>query len=61
MRFYDWIESCCNLLGWSTEQGVQLTPEVDPCWYWCYDDGMSPEMAVAEAIRAGAIEAPAVN
>lgn len=55
-RFFDWVEACTALLGWPLEQGVEMLPENDPCWFFCYDDGMSPEEAVREAISKGIVE-----
>lgn len=48
LTFFEWVVKCCELLGLSKEEGEQLLPENDPCWFYCYDDGMTPEAAVAE-------------
>lgn len=48
MTFFEWVVKCCELLGLSKEEGEKLLPENDPCWFYCYDDGMTPEAAVAE-------------
>ena len=59
--FFQWVADCCDLLGRSIEDGEAMMPHNDPCWYFCYDDGMTPAGAVAEAIRKGAVIAPVVN
>lgn len=46
--FFEWVGQCCNLFGWPLRDGVKLLPENDPCWFWCFDDGMTPEAAVRE-------------
>lgn len=48
LSFFEWVAKCCELLGWSKEEGIKLLPEADPSWYFCYDDGMTPEAAVNE-------------
>ena len=35
--------------------GAKLLPAHDPSWYFCYDDGMTPAEAVAEARRKGIV------
>ena len=54
-RFFSWVVECCALLGWRREEGERLFPGADPSWFFCYDDGMSPEEAVAEAVRKGVV------
>lgn len=46
--FFEWVAECCKLLGWAKVDGAKMMPDYDPCWYGCYDDGMSPEGAVAK-------------
>jgi hypothetical protein len=46
MKFYEWVFKCCDLLGKSKEQGVDLLPESDPGWFWAFEDGLTPEQAV---------------
>jgi hypothetical protein len=45
--FFPFIRACATLLG------IQDTPDEaplveDPSWYGCFDDGLTPEEAVAE-------------
>lgn len=47
-KFYEWIADCCKELGWPIEKGCILIE--DDSWYWCYDDGMTPEEAVKECL-----------
>ena len=42
-RFFSWIYECSKILGVAGESLVE-----DPSWYWCYDDGMTPEEATEE-------------
>lgn len=47
-RFFQWVAQCCVLLGKPIEYGVNMMPEKDISWWACFDDGMTPEQAVAE-------------
>lgn len=46
--FFPWVAKCCEIAGWSLEDGRYLMPEYDPSWFFCFDDGMAPEQAVEE-------------
>jgi hypothetical protein len=46
--FFEWVGECVKLMGGTLPQGEYLLPDKDPSWFWCYDDGMKPEDAVAE-------------
>jgi hypothetical protein len=54
-EFFTWVAECCKLLNWKPEDGSKLLPENDPCWFYCFDDGMSPKDAVDEAIAKGVV------
>lgn len=47
-QFFQWVAECCALLGEPREFGENLMPEKDISWWACFDDGMTPEAAVAE-------------
>lgn len=47
-RFFQWVAKCCALLGKPPEWGANLMPSEDPSWFFCYDDKMTPEEAVAK-------------
>jgi hypothetical protein len=47
-QFFQWVAECCTLLGKPREFGENLMPEKDISWWACFDDGMTPEAAVAE-------------
>jgi hypothetical protein len=46
-RFFRWIVECCELLGWPASAGENMLPEKDPCWFFAFDDGVSPHQAVS--------------
>jgi len=48
-----WIFEICQLLEITSEEGEKLFR--DPNWFFCYDDGMTPEAAIKKAKRVGAI------
>ncbi|CAK0759811.1 hypothetical protein CCP1ISM_930006 [Azospirillaceae bacterium] len=48
LPFFEWVKECCKELKWDVKEGVKLLPEADPSWFYCYDDGMTPEAAVKE-------------
>ena len=52
-RFFTWLKKVGELAGWSTEETAKRVE--DPSWFYCYDDGMKPEDAVAEAKSKGVI------
>lgn len=47
-NFFQWVYECCKLMGKDKDYGHNLLPAKDPSWYWCFDDGMTPEEAVAK-------------
>lgn len=53
MKYFEWIAKVCELLGWAKEDGVKIVE--DPNWFGCWDDGMTPEDAVAEAKTKGVV------
>lgn len=52
-RYYKWIANVCGVLKWDVMKGADLI--ADPSWFYCYDDGMTPEEAVAEAVSKGVL------
>lgn len=56
-RFFEWVAKCCDLLGKPKSYGVNLFPEKDPSWFGCFDDGMTPEEAVAKNVAARGTQA----
>lgn len=55
VNFFTWVAKCCELLGWPIEDGEKLLPSVDPSWFYCYDDKMTPEQAVNEYRRKNVV------
>ena len=47
-RFFLWVAKCCKLLGKDKSYGRNMMPSEDPSWYFCFDDGLKPEEAVAK-------------
>ena len=47
IKFFQWIASICKLMEQPASYGESLIK--DPCWFYCFDDGMSPEEALQEA------------
>jgi len=52
-RYMEWINKVATLL----DKDVEALKE-DDCWYWCFDDWMRPEDAVAEYRRMVMKESP---
>lgn len=52
-RYFKWIADVCALLGWEKAEGADLVEDVS--WFGCFDDGMSPSAAVAEAKARGVL------
>ena len=48
ITFFEWVSQCCVELGEPIEYGVNMMPVNDPCWYFAYDDGQTPQEAVNE-------------
>lgn len=46
-RYFTFIKTCAELLG-ITEPEKQANLLEDPSWYFCFDDGLTPEQAVKE-------------
>lgn len=46
-RFFRWVRECAKLLGIVGTEKEPLLVE-DRSWFFCFDDGMTPEQAVAE-------------
>lgn len=53
MRFFEWIAEVCRELSLPIEEGEKFV--ADENWFWCYDDGMTPGEAIAEAKAKGII------
>ena len=53
MTFFEWVAKCCDLMGKPRSYGKEMLPDIDPSWFYCYDDGLSPEEAVEEAKLCG--------
>ena len=51
--FFTWIHKVGEICGWSNEETADRIS--DRSWFFCYDDGMSPEAAVAEAKTHGIV------
>ena len=45
-RFFRFIQECGKLLGKNDKETAELLK--DPSWFFCFDDGMTPENAVQE-------------
>jgi hypothetical protein len=52
-KFFTWITKVGELAGWSREEIAGRLE--DPCWFFCFDDGMKPEEALAEAKSKGVV------
>lgn len=52
-RYFTWLAEVCALLGWDRAKGADLVQDVN--WFGCYDDGATPEIAVAEGKRTGVL------
>lgn len=71
ISFFEWVFLCTKELGWDPKDGYKMLPAEDISWFNCYDDGLTPKEAVAEAISKGVVkknvqnassqEAPATN
>jgi hypothetical protein len=48
-RFFTFVKQCGQLLGLDDEQTAKLLN--DSSWFFCFDDGMTPEQSV-EAFKA---------
>lgn len=46
LGFFIFIKRSGELLGMDAEEAASLID--DPSWFFCYDDGLTPEQAVAE-------------
>jgi len=55
-KFFEWVAEVCKELGWEIKEGAKLMPSEDPSWWFCYDDGMTPKEAVAEAVKHGVVK-----
>ncbi len=53
-KYFEWISQCCRELNWDIRDGNRLVQDIN--WFACYDDGMSPEEAVDEAISKGVVK-----
>lgn len=53
-KYFEWIAGCCKELNWDISEGKILVEDVN--WFGCWDDGMTPKEAVAEAISKGVVE-----
>lgn len=45
-KFFSWLAEVCAELDKPAEFGVELVE--DESWYFCYDDGLTPQQAVKE-------------
>lgn len=53
-RYFTWIKTCRELLGKPStpDDGPEFVAMCnDVSWFGCYDDGMTPDQAVAEFKR----------
>lgn len=48
-KFFRFIRECGKLLGKTDEETAKLVE--DPSWFFCFDDGLTPELAVREYLR----------
>lgn len=46
LSYFNWIAEVCRLMNQPKEYGANLVE--DPSWFGCWDDGMTPEEALAE-------------
>lgn len=52
-EFFTWITAVGGIAGWSKDEIAQRVS--DPSWFFCFDDGMTPEQALAEAKSKGVV------
>ena len=52
-KFFTWITEVGKLAGWSSDETADRVE--DPSWFYCFDDGMRPEDALAEARSKGVV------
>jgi hypothetical protein len=52
-RYFKWIASVCDLLGWPRQQGTDLLNDTN--WWNCFDVGMDPLRAAMEAKERGVL------
>jgi len=52
-QYFKWIANVCGVLKWDIMKGADLIG--DPSWFYCYEDGLTPEEAVQEAISKGVL------
>lgn len=51
--YFEWFTEVSKLAGWSREEvGKRIK---DPCWFFCFDDGLKPESALEEARNKGVV------
>lgn len=53
-KYFEWISECCKELNWNIKEGAVLVEDVN--WFGCYDDGMTANEAVNEAVSKGVVE-----
>lgn len=46
-RYLEWLIKASKLVNKDIEEMKE-----DECWYWCYDDGLSPESAAAAYLKS---------
>ena len=52
-KFFAWLKQVGGILGYNLEETAKLVNDIS--WFFCYDDGMTAEEAVAEARSKGVV------
>ena len=54
LKYISWLEDVCAVLGWPPQSYLQSLME-DTTWYLCYEEALTPQEAVNDAVEDGAI------
>ncbi len=52
--WFMWLKDVCVLLDKPSTYGIELMKDMS--WFYCFDDGLSPAQAVAEARSKGVVK-----
>lgn len=53
-KYFSWVADVSKVIGINPKDAGWIVQDVS--WFYCYDDGMTPEEAVAEAREKGIIK-----